>query len=258
MRTVPASLALLIALPACAQGADRHFYLDVHAFAPSLQGHFQGVTDGNPIALDFRNDLALERDKTMLGGALEYQGPRFGLELSSDEQTYAGRDQLGEAIKLDGQTYQAKTQISSSLKATSTTCNWTIRYLTWPQFWLGADLGARATTIQLTVSGTNAFSGVNAVANYKTSVAIPELGPSFGWTAGDNRLVGRGLVHLLTYKGATYTRLGADLRYFPLSWLGLRVFAEAERIRVPEGSIMSGLDATLDRSGAGLGVVARF
>jgi hypothetical protein len=36
------------------------------------------------------------------------------------------------------------------------------------------------------------------------------------------------------------------------------VFAEAERLRVPQGSIKSDLDLTMDRSGTGLGLVARF
>jgi len=43
-----------------------------------------------------------------------------------------------------------------------------------------------------------------------------------------------------------------------LDWLGVRVFLDSERFRVPEGSIKEDLDITLDRTGTGLGVVFRF
>jgi hypothetical protein len=251
-------LALLIALPACAQGVERFWYVDVHRFAPDLGGHFQGVSDGNPIHVDFRADLALSRAPSKPGASVEYQGPRFGLELSGDVQSYAGSNVIPANIAIEGQTYLANTLVTSSVRATNWNGNWTIRYLTWPQFWLGADLGLRYTTLNLETSGSNGFSGVAATANYRSTLPIPQLGPSLGFSAMGGQLVGRGMVHLLAFKGATYTHLGADLRYFPVSWLGLRVFADSERLRVPDGSIKSDLDLTLDRSGTGIGIVARF
>ena len=252
------SLALLAALPVCAQEARRCWYFDVHRFTPDLTGHFQGVSDGSPIHVDFRDDLALKRDSSSIGASLEYQGPRFGLQLSTDAQTYAGLNPVAKAITIQGQTYQANTLVSSSVKATNTNFDWTIRCLAWPQFWLGVDLGARFTVLKLDASGVNAFSGVNGSASYKATLPIPQLGPSLGFTAFDDRLAGRGMVHMLAFKGATYTHLGADLRYFPVDWLGVRVFMDSERFRVPQGSIKDDLDITLDRAGTGLGVVFRF
>jgi hypothetical protein len=252
------SLALLAALPICAQGAERCWYFDVHRFTPDLTGHFQGVSNGSPISVDFRDDLGLKRDSTRIGASLEYQGPRFGLELSTDSQTYAGLNTVARAITIEGQTYQANTLVTSSVKATSTNFDWTIRFLTRPQFWVGVDLGARLTVLNLDASGVSAFSGVNASASCKATLPIPQLGPSLGFTAFDDRLVGRGMVHMLAFKGATYTHLGADLRYFPVDWLGVRAFLDSERFRVPNGSIKDDLDITLDRTGTGLGVVFRF
>jgi len=252
------SAALLAALPVCAQGAERHWYVDLHRFTPDLTGHFQGVSGGSPISVDFRDDLALRRDTTRIGASLEYQGPRFGLELSADSQTYAGLNTVAKAITIQGQTFQANTLVSSAVKAANTNFDWTIRCLALPRFWVGLDLGARLTVLDLEASGVNAFSGIKASSSYQARLPIPQLGPALGFTALDGRLEGRGMVHLLAFKGATYTHMGADLRYFPLDWLGVRVFLDSERFRVPEGSIKEDLDITLDRTGTGLGVVFRF
>ena len=258
MRHSLATLVLLSALPALAQGVERHAYLDIYRFTPSLSGHFVGESDGNPIDLDFQKDLALGRDKTRIGLGVEYQGPRFGLELSTDGQDYAGRNIVSKSVSVEGETFKVNTLVLSRLKTTTTTFNWTIRYLTWPKFWLGLDLGARVTTLQFHLDGLNAFSGATVTADFKAPVPTPQLGPSLGFTAFDGRLQGRGLVHLLSFKGASYTHVGADLRYFPLSWMGVRVFTDSERFRVPKGSLTSDLDSTLDRTGTGFGVVARF
>jgi len=258
MRKSLAPLLLLIAVPVCSQGVERHWYLDVHRFTPSLDGHFQGNSNNNPFDVNFKNDLALTKDKTKLGYGLEYQGTRFGIEFSRDEQDYVGVNQLSRSITINGQTYSANMVVTSSVKATNNTFNWTIRALTWPQFWLGLDLGARATQLELNANGTEGLGGPQTSVNYKTTLPIPQIGPSLGFTAMHGRLVGRGLVHILSYKGANYTHSGADLRYFPLSWLGVRAFVDAEHSRVPKGSIKDDLDITLDRSGVGFGVVGRF
>jgi len=258
MRFPLVSLLLLTTLPALAQGAESHWYLDVHRFTPSLSGHYQGTSDGNPFQVDLKDDLALAKDKTKIGYGLEYQGTRFGLELSRDEQDYAGSNRIQRNVTINGQTFAANTVVTSTFKATNDTLNWTIRYLTWPQFWLGLDLGARATETEIHAASTSGLLGATVTADYKTTLPIPQVGPSLGFTALRGRVVGRAMVHVLAYKGASYTHSGADLRFFPLSWLGVRAFVDAEHFRVPRGSIKSDLDITLDRSGAGLGVVARF
>jgi hypothetical protein len=49
-----------------------------------------------------------------------------------------------------------------------------------------------------------------------------------------------------------------DARYFPLRWLGIRVYLDQESLDIPKGSIQDDLELKLDRSGFGFGVVARF
>jgi hypothetical protein len=258
MRPALAPLALLLALPALAQGTERHLYLDVHTFTPSLSGHYTGSSDGNAFNVDLKNDLALERDKTKLGYGIEYQGPRFGVEFSRDEQDYAGNNRVQRNITVNGQTFFANQTVISSFKATNNTFNWTIRPLVWPQFWVGLDLGVRATQVEMSAYADSGLTGIQAAADYKGTLPIPQLGPSLGFTAMDGRVVGKAMYHLLAYRGCTYTHAGADLRVFPWYWLGFRAFVDDEHFRIPKGSIKDDLDITLDRSGLGLGVVARF
>jgi hypothetical protein len=253
-----AALGLALGLALRAQEADRPWSVDAHLFAPSIGGHLQGVTGGNAFNVDLNGDLGLSRDRSDPGFALEYQGPRFGLALSWDQQHYAGSNLLGRDITVNGRTFQAGTVVTSSGLAAATTLDGTFRALTWPGAWAGLDLGVRATTLKLDTSGTAGFPGVTAQASYRTTLPMPQAGPSAGFTLLDGRLAGRAWVHLLAYRGATYNRLGFDLRYFPLPWLGVRVFADSERIRVPNGTLREGLDFTLDRTGTGVGIVARF
>lgn len=258
MRTLPAALALLAALPALAQGMEKHWYADVHWYRPTLEGHYDDLSGSNPISVDLKDDLALARKGAHAGFGLEYQGPRFGVEFSRDQQDYAGRNQVSRDIVVNGQTFTANTVVNSSMKVTTTALNWTIRCYTTPSFWIGLDLGARALETEIHANGVNALTAVQASANYKTTFPVPQIGPSLGFVAADGKLVGRALYHLLAYKGCTYNHFGADLRFFPISWLGLRAFGDVERFRVPRNSIKNDMDARLDRSGLGLGVVARF
>ncbi len=258
MRPALASLILMASLPAWSQGVEKHFYLDVHWFAPGIEGHFVDTSSSNPIDVDLKNDLGLTRDQTKLGFGAEYQGTRFALELSRDEQTYKGSNRITRDIVVDGQTFTADTVVTSSLKATNNTLNWTIRCLAQEHFWVGIDLGARVTQFEINATGLNPPTGTEVTANYKTPLPAPQIGPSVGFQAADGRVLGRAYFHFLAYKGATYTHPAADLRFFPISWLGLRVFADAEHYKVPQGSIKSDLDVNLDRAGTGLGVVVKF
>jgi hypothetical protein len=258
MRLPVVSCFLLAALPVLAQGAEGHWYLDVHGFTPSLTGDIQGSSNGNAFNVDLKNDLDLVKDKAKPGYSLEYQGTRFGLELSWDQQNYKGNNTLQNSISINGVNYSAATQVVSTMKTSVSTLNWTIRYCKWPQFWLGLDLGGRATRVQLDATGTAPVTHAQTSVSYSATLPTPQVGPSLGFTACDGRVVGRAMYHLLQDKGATYGHGGADLRYFPLSWLGLRAFGDVERYRVPRNSIKDDLDLTLDRGGFGLGLVARF
>jgi hypothetical protein len=258
MRLPSTALALLVVLPARAWAPERHWYAGVHLFDPTLGGHFQGIADGNPFRVDLGRDLALGRDRTQLGAGLEYQGPRFGVELAWDQQRYAGRNVLGQDVLINGQLFKSGSVVTSTLQATNATCDWTVRAVTGDGFWLGLDLGLRATTLKVDAKGVLAIPGTAVEARYRTTLPVPQAGPSLGITALDGRLEGRGQVHLLTWRGATYNHLAFDLRYYPRPWLGVEVFADSERFRVPEGTLDRGLDLTLDRTGTGFGIVARF
>jgi hypothetical protein len=258
MRPFLAPLVLTAALPALAQGVEKHWYFDLHSFGPTFEGRFQDHSGSNPVDVDFKNDLGLEKDKAKLGFGLEYQGPRFGLEFSRDEEDYKGAKVVTRQITINGQTFNASTLVHSNLKAVNNTLNWTIRCLTWPQFWIGLDLGARATQLELNANGTDPITGLAATAHYKTTLPVPQVGPSLGFEVLENRVIARAYYHFLTYKGCTYKHPGADLRAFPVSWLGIRVFTDGEHFKVPRDSVNSDVEANLDRTGTGIGVVLRY
>ena len=149
--------------------------------------------------------------------------------------------------------------VDSTVKLKDYTVNWTIRALKWPQFWIGIDLGARIWDLDMTAS---AFEPLTTAylppVSQKVPLPIPQLGLSTGFDAFDGRLVGRGFYHLLSYKGASYHHVGADLRYFPIKWLGVRVFTDTEKLDVPNHSLKDDLEVRLDRQGSGFGVVLRW
>jgi len=258
MRSFLAPLVLAAALPAFAQGVEKHWYFDVHSFGPTFEGRFQDHSGSNPVDVDLQNDLGLAKDKTKVGFGLEYQGPRFGLELARDEEDYKGAKVVSRNITINGQTFNESTLVHSSLKAVDNTLNWTIRCATWPQFWIGLDLGVRATQMEIHADGTDPFTNISATAHYKTTLPVPQIGPSLGFEALDNRVIARAYYHFLTYKGCTYKHPGADLRAFPVRWLGVRVFTDGEHFKVPRNSINSDVEANLDRTGTGLGIVLRY
>jgi len=258
MRFILVPLVLLAALPAHSQGAERHWYFDVHRYAPSFEGHYVDTSGNNPVDVDLGRDLGLKKDSTKIGFGLEYQGPRFGVELSRDEQDYKGLNRVARTININGTDFNANTLVSSSLKATTNTFNWTIRAFKRPQYWIGIDLGARATQLEIAANGTELVTQANLSASYKATLPVPQLGLAAGFVALDSRLVGRAYLHYLGFKGASYTHPGADLRFFPISWLGVRVFTDAEHFKVPKGSVKDTLDIALDRSGTGAGIVARW
>lgn len=259
MRFTVLSLGLLAALPLCSQDSGRHWYLDIHQVKPSLEGHFQGLQDGKDFSMDLKTDLALEKDKTKVGFGLEYQGPRFGLEVSRDEQDYAGSNVITKRVTINGQDWSPATRLNTSVKAITTNFNWTIRALKWPQFWVGVDLGVRAMDLDLVASGAVlVLPGTTATVTWRKTLPVPQLGLSVGFNALDGQLVGRGFYHFLSYSGATYSHVGADLRYFPITAVGVRAFLNTESFKVPKGSAGQDADIGLDRTGSGFGVVVRF
>lgn len=251
-------LAFSVLAPLSAQAPVREWYLDVHHFSPTFEGHFEGIQDGQPVVFDTQSDLGLGKDTTKLGLALEYQGPRFGVEFSVSEQDYAGSNYLTRKITVNGQDYNAGAQVDSKMKVTTSNFLWTIRALKWDQAWIGVDLGARVWAMDLHVVGNDPFSGTSASATEKFPIPIPQVGLSVGFNALERKVIGRGYYHLLTYKGASYHHTGVDVRFFPIHWLGIRAFMDAENFDVPKGSVKDDLQLVLDRKGTGFGVVLRF
>ena len=258
MRTTIAILGLLAALPACSQEQPGKWFLDIHSIKPSLTGHYNGTQDGQPVNFDLQDDLGLAKDGAKPGVSLEYQGHRFGVEFAADEQDYKGSNYTKRKVTISGQNWAAGAQINTTLKVTNYTFNWTVRCLTWDQFWVGLDFGVRGMGLDLKAHGTQPLTAVPADAVFKNTLPIPQLGVAIGFNAFDGRLIGRGFYHGLGYKGASYSHTGADLRYVPLSWLGVRAFVDTESWKVPNGSISSDLEIGLDRTGSGFGVVFRF
>lgn len=250
---------LAASVPLVAQDAKGSFQLDVHRVSPSLEGHVDGIQDGNPLVVDFQNDFGIQKDATKVGLSLEYQGPRFGVELSAEEQDYLGHNYVQRDIKINGSTFHAGALVDSDIKVKNYTFNWTIRAFKWPQFWIGLDLGVRVWDLDMTASAYEPATTVYVPPVVeKLPVPIPQVGLATGFHALDDRIVGRGYYHLLTYKGASYHHAGVDIRYFPVNWLGIRFFSDTETFDAPKGSIKDDLEVRLDRKGTGAGVVLRF
>lgn len=251
--------SLLSCLPLLGDELDRSFQFGVHRTGPTFEGHFQGVQDSKPLVVDLQSDFGIQKDTTRIGVSLEYQGPRFGLELSAEEQDYLGHNFIQRDVQVNGATFHAGAVVDSAVKVRNYTFNWTIRALKWPQFWIGIDLGARVWDLDMTAS---AFEPLTTAyippVSQKVPLPIPQIGLSTGFDAFGKRLVARAYYHLLTFKGASYHHAGADLRYFPVRWLGVRVFTDTEKLDVPTGSIKDDLEVRLDRQGTGFGIIARF
>ena len=251
-------LCLAAALPVAGQAPKAAWYFGLQHVAPTFEGHFEGIQDDKPILIDLQNDLAIGKDSTKLGFALEYQGPRFGVEFAMDEQDYKGANTINRKITISGQDYNAGAYVTTDLKIKNYTFNWTIRALKFERAWIGVDLGARVWDMDLKALGNEPFTGVSASAVEKFPIPIPQIGLATGFQAFDGQLVAKGYYHTLFYAGANYNHLGADVRYFPLKWLGVRAFVDKETLDVPKGSIKDDLEIRLDRNGVGFGVMVRF
>ena len=274
MRSFLVALGLLAALPVCAEGGGQ-WSVDVHSTTGTLGGHYRGTLNGEAFSMDLKNDLALASTGNKAGVGLEYQGPRFGLELSMDAQSYTGNNAVPEPVTVNGQSYGTGAQVASTVKTTTLVLNWTIRALTFEEGWFGVDLGVRdlvmnvstvgsVTNASLTANGTpitvngSGFPGTSASASYKGSLPLPMIGLSGGVYLFGGSVLGRAYYHLLEYSGASYTSVGADLRYFPVDWAGVRVFANAAKLKIPTGSLKNEVDIGLDQTASGVGVVFRF
>jgi len=251
--------ALVSGLSLRADDLDRTFQVGLHRVGPTFEGHFNGVQDSKPLVVDLQTDFGLQKDASKIGGSLEYQGPRFGVEFSGQEQDYRGHNFIQKDVQLNGSTFHAGATVDSTVRLKDYTFNWTIRALKWPQFWIGVDLGARVWDLEMTASAYEPLTTAYVPpVTEKVPLPIPQIGLSTGFDAFGKRIVAKGFYHILSYKGASYHHAGADVRYFPVRWLGIQVFTDTESFDVPKGSIKDDLEVRLDRQGTGFGLVLRF
>jgi len=258
MRVLPFALSLCAsAALAQADAFPRTWTFGGQVFGPTLTGHFEGIQDGQPLSVDLDADLGLGKDKTTPGLFLDYQGPRFGFQVSSGTAEYRGDRVVNRTITVDGTSYTAGTRVQSHVKLASLDAIWTIRLYRGASAWLGLDLGAQTWTLDMDASGQPPL-GAPLASSTKVTAPIPQLGLSAGGRGFNGVLEAKTYLHYLGYKQAKYTLFGADLRVFPVKWLGLRAFYEGGSFDVPKGSVSDDLEFKLDRKGAGFGAVVRF
>lgn len=254
------TLACLAAATALfAQVPASRWTFGLHTFGPTFEGHvFDQKDAGNN--WDLQRDLGLGKDSSTPGAFIGYEGPRFGFTLAMDGQSYKGAQRLTRDVTVDNTTFRVNTDIRSEMDLKALDLCWTIRVYRWEQAWIGVDLGAHSWSLDLKASGQSQVGTQlqTASAADSISVPIPQIGLSTGGHFAEERGVVKASVHFLGYKGAKYTRISLDARYYVLPWLGLRAFMDNQTFDAPKGSIDTDKEFKLDRNGAGFGIVARW
>ena len=250
-----AAFAQLGAPAPAASDLQRTWTLGAQAYGPTLTGHFKGTIDSQKVQLDLDSDLGLAKDKTTPGFFLDYQGPRFAFQVSSGTAEYRGDRTVTQTVTIGGKDYTNGTRVLSHVKLASVDGIWTIKFVRGSDAWVGLDLGVQSWKIDMDATD---FSGAIPPASTSITAPIPQIGLSAGGRVFNGGIEAKAYVHYLTYKQAKYTMLGADLRYFPVRWFGLRAFYEGSTFDVPQGSVKDDLEFKLDRKGVGFGGVFRF
>ena len=265
MRALPIALFLAATTAFAQLGAPNYaptgfqptWSMGGQSYGPTLTGHFQGVQDGQPIAVDLDADLGLGKDKTTPGLFLEYQGPRFAFQVSNGSAEYRGDRVVNRTVTVNGTSYTAGTRVLSHVKLASVDGIWTIKFVRESDAWLGFDLGLQAWTLDLDATSAP-LVGSPTTSSTRIKAPIPQIGLSGGSRGYNGAMEAKAYIHYLGYRSAKYTLYGLDLRVFPVSWFGLRAFYEGGRFDVPKGSIQDDLEVKLDRKGIGFGAVVRF
>jgi hypothetical protein len=244
-----------------ATGYQSNWSIGGQSYGPMLTGHFQGIQDGQNISVDLDTDLGLARTKTTPGLFINYQGPRFGLQVSNGNAEYRGDRVVSQKVTIGGVDYIGGTRVQSHLKLASVDGIWTIKFTRDTDIWMGLDLGAQVWTLDMDANDVPGSSPTPIPArsgSSHVSAPIPQVGLSAGARGFNGAVEAKAYAHYLGYKQAKYTLFGADLRVYPVSWFGLRAFYEGGSFDVPKGSIKDDLEFKLDRKGVGLGAIFRF
>ena len=241
-------------------GPERTWTLGAQTFGPTLTGHFSGKQDGQPILVDLEADLGLGKDKATAGFFVDYQGPRFALQVSSGTVEYLGDRVVNRVVTINNVPYAIGSRVQSRVKLAAVDGTWTIKFVSDPTGWLGLDLGVKSWTLDMDAAGTLPLPAPQTPtrASTRVTVPIPQIGLSGGSRGYNGAVEAKAYVHFLAYKQAKYTLLGADVRVFPVKWFGLRAFYEGGKFDVPKGSVKDDLEFVLECKGVGLGAVVRF
>lgn len=261
--------ALMCALPAFGQRPqDEYEYQEpiakkgqwnfsLDGMPTTLECQVKGFANGILIDIDTQQDLALGKSKMSPGVSLEYMGPRIGMQFGVRNQKHEGNNIIKrDIIHIGGQPFTIGMPVQSEIKSTTYDINMTIRMLNFEQGWIGMDLGVHVWRLEFQAQ-SSALS-MSAVKQLLPTVPAPQFGISAGTSLLDDRLQAKAHFHFLGWKGAKYQRIQADVRYFPLDWLGVRVYTDNEHFDLPIGSIWDQLDILADSKGVGFGVVLKF
>ena len=122
MRSLLVSLGLLgmLCAPLRAEEEGGHWFLDVHTLAGTLDGHYHGLQNNEPMDVDLKGDLGLAADGNKPGAGLEYQGHRFGLELAANEADFKGSQVVTKTVTINGQSFSAGAKVTSAVSPKTT------------------------------------------------------------------------------------------------------------------------------------------
>ncbi len=254
-----ALLLPVLAASLAAQVPASKWSFGFHQYSPTFEGHVTDFKDASN-NWDLVKDFGIGKDGSTPGAFLSYDGPRFGFSLSMDGQKYVGDKILSREVTVDNTKFRVNTQLKSKIDLQAMDLCWTIRVYRWEQAWLGVDLGAQAWDLKVAADGTTTVNNqtTHGHGEEKQAVPIPQFGLSVGGHFLEERAVVKASVHILSYKGAKYTRTTADARFFVLPWLGLRAYVDNHAFDAPRNSVDENKEIKLDRMGAGFGIVARW
>jgi hypothetical protein len=260
--TSTAAFAQLGAPPSqAAPGYQSNWTIGGQSYGPTLTGNFQGIKDGQAILVDLDSDLGLARTKTTPGFFINYQGPRFILQVSNGTAEYRGDQVVSRKITIGGVDYTNGTRVQSHVKLASVDGIWTIKFMRDTDVWVGLDLGAQYWTIDMDATDVPVQSvppvPPETASNHITA-PIPQIGLSAGASGFNGAFEAKAYLHYLGHHQAKYTLFGADVRVFPVRWFGVRAFYEGGSFDVPKGSVEDDLQFKLDRKGTGFGAIFRF
>lgn len=225
-----------------------------------FSGRYDHKDGQNVTTYDASRDLGLGKSSLGVGLGLVYEGRLFRFHAATWGQNYSGDRNVVQDVAVDGKLYRAGARVQSRASLRDYELDATFKVLRSAEGYLGVDVGVVDWTIEVSAQGQGSVAGgpvQELAAQAAGRQAIPQVGLSAGYRFGAQVDV-RGYYRLLSRSGASYRRAGAEVRYFPLKAVGVRLNLENESFDVPKGSLDADTALAIDKNGAGLGVVWRF